>query len=76
LCEITKIITGDETWYFQYDPESKQQSLQWKRLTSAQPKKTEMSKSHMKTMLNLFFDIKSTVHFKYSPQCQTVNQAY
>jgi hypothetical protein len=27
---FSKIITGDEIWCFQYDPESKQQSLPWK----------------------------------------------
>ena len=25
-----RAITGDETWCFQYDPETKQQSMQWK----------------------------------------------
>jgi hypothetical protein len=24
------VIAGDETWYFQYDPETKRQSMQWK----------------------------------------------
>ena len=27
---LGKLITGDETWVFQYDPETKRQSLQWK----------------------------------------------
>jgi hypothetical protein len=30
----------------------------------------------MKTMLITFFDIKGTVHFKFIPQGQRVNQAY
>jgi hypothetical protein len=30
----------------------------------------------MKTMLKTFFDIKGTVHFEFTPQCQTVNQTY
>ena len=38
--EFTKtIITGDETWIYNYDPESKFQSLQWKHLKSPRPKK-------------------------------------
>jgi len=24
------VITGDETWVYQYDPETKRQSAQWK----------------------------------------------
>ena len=27
---LGKVITGDETWVFQYDPETTRQSLQWK----------------------------------------------
>jgi hypothetical protein len=28
------VITGDETWVYQYDPEMKQQSAQWKSADS------------------------------------------
>ena len=31
-------ITGDESWVFQYDPETKQQSRQWKSVSSPRPK--------------------------------------
>jgi histone-lysine N-methyltransferase SETMAR len=27
---ISRIITGDESWIYSYDPETKQQSSQWK----------------------------------------------
>ena len=27
---LGRVITGDETWVFQYDPETKRQSLHWK----------------------------------------------
>ena len=33
------VITGDETWVYQYDPETKQQSAQWKTANSLRPKK-------------------------------------
>ena len=33
------LITGDESWVFQYDPETKQQSRQWKSMSSPRPKK-------------------------------------
>ncbi|VVC35518.1 Hypothetical protein CINCED_3A017225 [Cinara cedri] len=36
---IKNIITGDETWVYGYDPETKLQSSQWKTKFSPQPKK-------------------------------------
>jgi hypothetical protein len=36
---ISNIITGDETWVYGYDPETKQQLLQWKSPNSLRPKK-------------------------------------
>jgi len=49
------VITGDETWVYQYDPETKRQSAQWKNANSPQPKKFCRSKSRVKTMLPIFF---------------------
>jgi len=39
------IITGDETWIFEYDPDTKRQSLEWHTSNSPCPKKARMSKS-------------------------------
>jgi len=52
------VITGDETWCFQYYPETKRQSMQWKTQNSPRPKKACMSRSQVKTMLTCFFDHK------------------
>jgi hypothetical protein len=35
-----------------------------------------LSKSHMKSMLVTFFDIKSIAHFEFIPQGQRFKQAY
>ena len=37
---LNSIITCDETWVFTYDPETKQQSIQWKSTSSPRPKKS------------------------------------
>ena len=31
---LSRVITGDETWVYQYDPETKRQSAQWKTANS------------------------------------------
>ena len=36
-CFFDRIITGVETWVYQYDPETKQQSKQWLPLGSSGP---------------------------------------
>ena len=64
-----RVITVDETWCFQYDPETKRQSMQWKTQNSPRPKKARMSRSQVKTMLVCFFD-----HYEFIAQGQMVNQ--
>ena len=36
---LKKVITGDESWMYGYDIETKAQSSPWKRLEQARPKK-------------------------------------
>ncbi|GFX99867.1 histone-lysine n-methyltransferase setmar-like protein [Trichonephila clavipes] len=52
---LKKIITGDETWVYGYDPETKQQSSQWKFPSEPRPKKACQSRSNIKSMLVVFF---------------------
>lgn len=73
---LDNVITGDETWVFQYDPETKRQSLQWKTAGSPRPKKARMSRSRVKVMLIVFFDNKGLVHHEFVQQGQTVNQHF
>jgi len=36
---LKNVITGDETWIFEYDPETKRQSKEWQTFASQRPKK-------------------------------------
>jgi hypothetical protein len=47
---LDRIITTDETWFHYYDPETKQQSNQWKNVDSPWPKKAKVTKSLGKNM--------------------------
>ena len=71
---LTKVITGDETWVFEYDPETKRQSKQWLSPNSPRPKKARQSRSQIKVMLIAFFDARGIVHAEFIPQGQTINQ--
>ena len=70
---LSKVITGDESWVYGYDPETKQQSSQWKTPSSPQLKKVCKVRSNIKTMLIIFLDIRGIVHKEFVPPGQTVN---
>ncbi|XP_077496550.1 histone-lysine N-methyltransferase SETMAR-like [Amblyomma americanum] len=69
---MNTIITGDESWVFGYDPETKSQSSQWKHSTSPRPKKTRQVRSNVKVMLSAFFDSRGVVHHEYAPRSQSL----
>jgi len=71
-----QIITGDGTWVYGYDPETKRQSSQWKSADSPRPKKARQVWSKVKVMLIAFFDMEGIVHYEYVAQGQTVNQQF
>ena len=68
------MITGDESWVYSYDPETKAQSSQWKHSTSPRPKKARQVQSNVKVMLIVFFDSRGVVHQEYAPQGQNINK--
>ena len=65
---LKNVITGDKTWIFEYDPETKRQSKEWHTSSSPCPKKARMSKSKIKSFLICFFDIQGIVHTEFVPQ--------
>ena len=74
--KLTPGITGDESWVFRYDPETKRQSRQWKSVSSPRPKKARMQRSQVKVMLITFFNHQGMVHHEFVSQGQTVNQHF
>ena len=50
----SRVITGDESWLYNYDPETKQLSSQWKTPSSPRPKKARQVCSNIKSILIFF----------------------
>ena len=71
-----QIMTGDETWVYRYDPETKRQSSQWKSADSPRRKKARQVRSKVKGMLIVFFYMEDIAHYEYIPQGQTVNRQF
>jgi hypothetical protein len=70
---LNKIITGDETWCFAYDPETKRRISEWVGETFAQLKKLEFQRSRIKTMLIILFDSQGIVHKEFVSEGKKVN---
>ena len=72
-----RVITGDEAWIYEYDPETKRQSEEWKHPGSPCTKKVHKSRSKIKTMLIVFFfDIHGVVHREYVRAGQIINAKF
>jgi len=73
---FNEIVTGDETWCFAYDPETKRQSSEWVGETFPRPKKLKFHRSRIKVMLVIFFEFQCVVHKVFVPDGKTVNAEF
>lgn len=73
---VSKIITGDESWCFQYESTKKRQSAEWVGQGSPRAKKVRMTKSKTKVLLIAFFDADGMVHSEFVPPSTTINAQY
>jgi hypothetical protein len=69
---LSRVITGDITWAYCYDPKTKQQSSQWKSPSSPRLKKARQ----VRPSTLVLFDCEGIVHHKFVPSGKTVNQHY
>lgn len=73
---LKSIVTGDESWCFEYDPSTKRQSSEWITPGTPKPKKVRSVKSKIKTMLIAFFDSDGIIHHEFLPKGHTLNAAF
>ena len=66
----------DETWLYHCDPETKQQSMEWRHSGSPHPKKLRVQKSIGKVLTSIIWDQDGILLIDYLPKGQTVNAEY
>ncbi|UYV65492.1 hypothetical protein LAZ67_3004512 [Cordylochernes scorpioides] len=70
-----RIVTGDESWVHHSTPETKRQSMVWKKPEESAPKKAKVTISAGKVMAIVFWDCKGVLLVDYLPPNTTVNAA-
>ena len=69
---LSRLVTGDETWIHYWDPETKQESMQWKHHDSPTPKKFRTQPSAGKIMATVFWDSEGILLVDYMPPKTTI----
>ena len=50
---LSRLVTMDEIWLYHYDPETKQQSMEWRHSGSLRPKEFRVQKSAGKVLASI-----------------------
>jgi len=70
---LSRLATMHETWLYHYDPETKQQSMEWRHSGSPHPKQFRVQKSAGKFLASIFWDEDGNLLIDYVPKGQTIN---
>ncbi|XP_047124299.1 uncharacterized protein LOC124807002 [Hydra vulgaris] len=73
---IKNVITGDESWIYGHDIETKAQLTQWNSPGEPRPKKLAKFNQMSKFCSLFFFDYHGVVHQEFLPYGCTVNKQY
>ena len=73
---LSRYVTVDETWIRHFDPESKQQSMQWLQPGEPPPKKFKIGPSRGKVMATVFWDAKGILLCDYLVDQKTITGEY
>ncbi|KAI6647488.1 Histone-lysine N-methyltransferase SETMAR-like [Oopsacas minuta] len=73
---LAPIVTGHETWFHYYEPESKTQLKQWKRRDEPVSIKVKAAKSAGKRMATVLWDKEGIIHRDWLPEKTTINSDY
>ena len=71
-----RLVTMDETCLYHYDPETRQQSMEWQHSGPTRPQNFRVQKSTRKVLASVFWDQDSILLIDYLPKGQTINAEY
>jgi len=72
---LGRIVTGDETWVYYLQLETKKANKEWRHTSSSKPKKICTQPSAGRVMLTLFWDECDVILEHYLPRGNTVTSA-
>lgn len=72
---MDRIVTGDETWVHHYEPDSKQESMQWHK-KGRTAKKFKVSQSAGKIMATVFWDSERIFMIDYKDKGVNITGQY
>ena len=70
---LSRLVTMDETWLYHYDPETKQQAMEWWHSGSPRPKKFRVQKLAGKFLASIFWDQDGILLIDYLPKGHPIN---
>jgi hypothetical protein len=71
-----RLVTMDETWLYRYEPETKQQSMEWLHSVTFRPKKFRVQKSARNFLALIFWVQESNLLIDYLAKGQNINAEY
>jgi histone-lysine N-methyltransferase SETMAR len=74
---LSRLVTVDETWLYYYDPETKQQSMEWRHSGSHRPapKKFRVHKSAVKVLASISWDQDDILFIAYLQRAKLSTQS-
>lgn len=73
---LSRFVTVDETWVHHFDPESKQQSMEWHHKGSPPPRKFRVVPSAGKIMATIFWDADGILMVDFLERGHTITGFY
>ena len=73
---LSRLVTMSESCLYHYEPETKQQSMEWRQNVSPCPQKFRVQKSAGKVLASIFWDQDDILPIDYLPKGQSINAEY